>query len=135
MLRSSPIRIAIKAIGAVTAMVLAIGATGSLAAGPADGTYRGDSSITVGPPSTCGKNVKTSVKVVDGHFDYTWDKEPLVLIPVTIAADGSVSGERFVGKNAGASAKGRLTGNNLEVDFVGKVCTRHLSLKKGAPSM
>ena len=110
--------------------VAALAAISALAASPLDGAYHGDSTVTVGVPSLCGKDFKLTITVNNGAFDYVWDKSTNIIIPITAAADGSLSGERFVSARAGAKATGRITGKTLEMDLVGRQCTRHVVVRK-----
>jgi hypothetical protein len=116
---------------AATLLAFALAAPALRAASPVDGTYAGTSTLTLGEGAqVCGKTFRTSVRVVDGGFDYMWDRQRNVVIPVRIAADGSVSGEHFLSKGIGAAASGRLSGTDLEIEIKGKECARHLSLRK-----
>lgn len=95
-----------------------------------DGVYSGKSAVTVGAGNTaCGKDINFKAQVSDNTFLYTWDGANKVIIKVRIAADGTVTGEGGAGTPLRATASGKLTGKNLEVDLKGAQCARHLSLK------
>ena len=110
--------------------VAALATITAFAASPLDGAYHGDSIVTVGVPSTCGKDFKLTITINNGAFEYVWDKSTNIVIPISAATDGSLSGERFVSARAGAKASGRITGKTLEMDLVGRQCTRHVVVKK-----
>jgi hypothetical protein len=115
---------------AVVALVLGC-VSAAQAASPVDGAYVGTSKVTVGRDfGVCGKDFRMTANVVDGSFDYVWDRRDNIVVPIRIATDGTVTGSGFRSKGAGAGASGRLSGKSLEIDLKGKECARHLSLKR-----
>ena len=87
--------------------------------------------VTAGAESgTCGKDFRMTAKVSDGEFLYIWDPTNSVIVSVKIAPNGEVTGESFFSRAPGAKASGRLAGQALEVDLLGKPCVRHLSLRR-----
>ncbi len=99
--------------------------------GQIDGSYVGMSTVTAGAETgACGKDFRMTAKVADGEFLYIWDSSNSVIVSVKIAPDGEVTGESFFSRTPGAKASGRLAGQDLEVDLMGKPCVRHLSLRR-----
>ena len=118
-------------LAGMTALLAGLALPSPASAAPCDGVYTGKSAVTLGAGnSVCGKDHTFRAQVTDGGFLYTWDATNHVIVPVKIAADGTVTGEGGVGKASGATATGKLTGTTLEIDLKGKQCARHLSLKK-----
>ncbi len=116
------------ALGAALWLGLA-GAT--LAAGPFDGTYKGESTLTKGREGTCTNPERSAtIRVVDGGFNYMWHRGNNIEIHVSIANDGTVSGTKTWGRSARVTASGRATPGALEIELNGVDCARHLSLKK-----
>lgn len=120
-------------VSLTVAMTLALGVTAAGAAGPFDGTYRGNQRAIRGNESPdCAGTSRDNVVVVirDGHFTRSWGNGKM---EVTVAPDGSFHGEGAVQNSRRAhfaSINGKITGGDLEADIGTNYCAGHLSLKK-----
>ena len=93
-----------------------------LAAGPLDGTYRGDTSLVGSRGRRCTPGGAMRVRVVDSAFDWKRDGQ---LVSVKIGPDGTFSsqnGRRFV--------SGTITGNTLSAVAKGAACDYSWTLAK-----
>ena len=98
-----------------------------------DGVYRGDSTVTRGDESICGKALPVSYTVVNGQFSIVYDAAHHVGVNIQVQPDGSFSGSQtyFVGpRQAQVKASGRISGNVLEAQAEGKACARSYRLTK-----
>jgi hypothetical protein len=124
-------RQAIVAVG-VACVPLAGVAVAASAAG-FDGTYRGDSTVTRGDESICGKARPVSYTVVNGQFSIVYDAAHHVGVNIQVQPDGSFSGSQayLVGsRQAQVKASGRISGNVLEAQAEGQACARSYHLTK-----
>lgn len=108
--------------------------TGAVAeGGPFDGIYKGTSTRTRGNDTFCGNDVSRPavITVRDNKFQRVWNKNLHIVITVEIAQDGTMIGiERWGTRGSIASARGRIIGPNMEVEFNGEWCTYQIILKK-----
>jgi len=125
MTRSLPPTILALALGLLLATAPAF------AAGPFDGTYGGNRTVTASSPSGCmavnGNNARLVVANNVAHYEFGMPFD------ASIAADGSFSVEKVNNARNGSASfalKGRIVGINMEADVGGDRCRVHLSLKK-----
>ena len=98
-----------------------------------DGVYRGDSTVTRGDESICGKARPVSYTVVNGQFSIVYDAAHHVGVNIQVPPDGSFSGSQayLVGsRQAQVKASGRISGNVLEAQAEGQACARSYHLTK-----
>jgi hypothetical protein len=120
---------------AVSLTCLALAGTAVAASTGYDGGYRGDTTLTRGGESVCGKtSYKTAVSVVNGQFSIVWDPQRHVGINLALQPDGSFSGSQayYVNKTAAQlRASGHIAGNVLDASVEGDYCARSYHLTKG----
>lgn len=115
------------------ALTLTTAVTAAGAAGPFDGTYRGNQRAVRGNGSPdCARDSRDNIVIVirDSHFNRTWGNGKM---DVTVAPDGSFHGEGAVQNSRHAhfaSINGKITGGDLEGEIGTNYCASHLSLKK-----
>ncbi len=115
------------------AMPLAIGVTAAGAAGPFDGTYRGNETTlrTNGSSDCSAMNHTDAVLVIrDGHFNRRWGEGTM---SVNVRPDGTFHSEAAVQNSRHAhfaAIDGKITGGTLEADIGTNYCAAHLSLRK-----
>jgi hypothetical protein len=115
------------------AVTVGLGVTAAAAAGPFDGTYRGNqTTLRTNSSPDCASTNRTGVAIVirDSHFNRRWGNGEM---SVNVAPDGTFHAEAPVqnSRNAHfASITGKITGGNLEADIGTNFCASHLSLKK-----
>jgi len=98
-----------------------------------DGVYRGNSTVTRGDESICGKARPVSYTVVNGQFSIVYDAAHHVGVNIQVQPDGSFSGSQayLVGsRQAQVKASGRISGNVLEAQAEGHACARSYRLTK-----
>jgi hypothetical protein len=100
------------------------------AAGPFDGRYVGQSSLTRGASPECGPPGNAAWTVTDGHVSH---KYGVAFITTNVGPDGSftASVKYMHGRRADfARMEGHISGGVLEATIEGYACTYHYSLKK-----
>jgi hypothetical protein len=105
---------------------------GAFAAAGYDGSYRGESSLTRGGESVCGRaRFPMTVTVVNGQFAIVWNPAEHVGVNLVVEPGGSFTGsqEYFVGRrHALLKASGRVAGNALDAHIEGEYCARDYHL-------
>lgn len=116
---------------AALGLVMSLSAAGARAAeNPLDGTYTGTSRLIRGPAETCGRPERPEKIVMQyGQSKYLWAR-PGTYVPFSVSGSGGVSGRFDVGRRNSITVSGQMTGNVLEMDMGGTICTRHFVLTK-----
>ena len=113
------------------AVTLALAGTAG-AAGPFDGTYKGNQTVLRNNNyQGCSDRTDIALIIRDNHFTRQWVG---YVINVDVANDGTFSGKASyeAGRNrqATVSITGKIAGAGLEADIGSDRCQLHLSLKK-----